>query len=51
MDEASDDDLIASPHRTYADDPGIDRIERAPERHQLSCSVEGMVTAARSSPN
>lgn len=42
LDQASPDDLLASPHRTYASDPGIERIENAPERHQLSPAVEGV---------
>ncbi|MCH2143544.1 MAG: proline dehydrogenase family protein [Phycisphaerales bacterium] len=42
LDDVSEDTLIASPHRKYAHDPGIDRIEQAPERHQLSSQVEGI---------
>lgn len=42
LDEASPETLLASPHKRYASDPGIDRIERAPERHQLSPAVKGV---------
>ena len=35
-DSADTDELLASPHRTYADgDPGVRRIQEAPERHRL----------------
>ncbi len=38
-----DEVLFASPHRRYtAPDPGIERIEQAPERHQLTAAVEGV---------
>jgi RHH-type proline utilization regulon transcriptional repressor/proline dehydrogenase/delta 1-pyrroline-5-carboxylate dehydrogenase len=40
LDDVSDDKLIQSPHRRFSSDPGIDRIEKAPERHQLSRRVE-----------
>ncbi len=42
LDEASPDKLLASPHRRFAGDPGIERIERAPERHQLVPAVKGV---------
>ena len=42
LDNASEDDLLRSPHRTYETDPGIDRITQAPERHKLSAGVEGI---------
>ena len=42
LDDVSDDKLIQSPHRRFDSDPGIDRIEKAPERHRLSRSVEGL---------
>lgn len=42
LDQASDDDLLASPHRRFASDPGVERIERAPERHQLSRAPKGV---------
>ena len=31
-----------SPHRRFDDDPGVDRIASAPERHQLSAAVPGV---------
>ncbi len=35
--------LLACPHRTYSTpDPGVERIERGPERHQLTEAVEGV---------
>jgi RHH-type proline utilization regulon transcriptional repressor/proline dehydrogenase/delta 1-pyrroline-5-carboxylate dehydrogenase len=34
--------LLASPHHRYDDDPGVDRIASAPERHQLSAAVPGV---------
>ena len=42
LDDVSDDDLIQSPHRNFATDPGIDRITKAPERHALAPGVEGI---------
>ena len=36
MDQASTDRLLASPHRQFDRDPGVDRIAGAPERHALS---------------
>ncbi len=45
LDNASPDNLLASPHadpKTTTADPGIERIENAPERHQLSPAVEGV---------
>ena len=42
LDNASEDDLLRSPHRTYEKDPGVDRIIQAPERHELSTSVDGI---------
>ncbi|MGA1223377.1 MAG: proline dehydrogenase family protein [Phycisphaerales bacterium] len=35
-DNASTERLLASPHRRFESDPGIDRIAKAPERHALS---------------
>ncbi len=35
-DNASVESLLASPHRVFETDPGIERILRAPEKHQLS---------------
>ena len=35
-DNASTEQLLASPHRAFDSDPGIDRIANAPERHALS---------------
>jgi len=42
LENASTDELLASPHRRFAADPGVERIERAPERHGLSPAVEGV---------
>ncbi len=42
MDQASPETLLASPHRRFASDPGIERIERAPERHALSPAARGV---------
>ncbi|MCH7602317.1 MAG: proline dehydrogenase family protein [Planctomycetes bacterium] len=42
LDDASPDELLASPHRNYRNDPGIERIENAPERHQLSPAIKGL---------
>ncbi|MEM7230178.1 MAG: proline dehydrogenase family protein [Planctomycetota bacterium] len=43
LDNASTDDLLASPHVVIpADDPGVRRIESAPERHALSSAVSGV---------
>jgi RHH-type proline utilization regulon transcriptional repressor/proline dehydrogenase/delta 1-pyrroline-5-carboxylate dehydrogenase len=42
LDNATPDQLLASPHMRFVDDPGSDRIERAAERHQLSPSAEGV---------
>ena len=38
MDGADASTLLASPHRRFRRDPGIERIENAPERHELSGS-------------
>ncbi len=35
-------DLLASPHVQHASDPGVERITRAPERHQLMPAVHGV---------
>ena len=42
LDDASEDDLLRSPHRSFASDPGRERIDNAPERHTLSTAVEGI---------
>ena len=42
LENASPEQLLASPHETFVDDPGIERIELAPERHELSPAVEGV---------
>jgi len=42
LDQQSPDALLASPHKTFETDPGIERIERAPERHQLAPAVKGV---------
>jgi len=42
MDNASPEALLASPHRRYADDPGVERIARAAERHQLAPALPGV---------
>jgi RHH-type transcriptional regulator, proline utilization regulon repressor / proline dehydrogenase / delta 1-pyrroline-5-carboxylate dehydrogenase len=43
MDDADASILLASPHIQHTDnDPGIQRIKEAPERHHLSASVEGV---------
>ncbi|MBL9121184.1 MAG: proline dehydrogenase family protein [Phycisphaerae bacterium] len=39
MDNASAERLLASPHREFAVDPGVERIARGPERHELSDAV------------
>ncbi len=41
-DNASNDRLLASPHRAFDSDPGVERIAKAPERHRLSASVAGI---------
>ncbi|MBQ72168.1 MAG: 1-pyrroline-5-carboxylate dehydrogenase [Planctomycetaceae bacterium] len=38
MDGADASTLLASPHRSFQRDPGIERIDGAPERHELSTS-------------
>ena len=43
-DNASNDRLLASPHRAFDTDPGVDRIARAPERHALSAAPAGIST-------
>ena len=40
LDNASEDDLLRSPHQKFATDPGINRITEAPERHSLSAAVD-----------
>ncbi|MEE2681655.1 MAG: proline dehydrogenase family protein [Planctomycetota bacterium] len=40
LDNASEDELLKSPHRRFATDPGINRINESPERHELSKAVE-----------
>lgn len=42
LDDASDQDLIGSPHRSFAKDPGVERINQGPERHALAPAVEGI---------
>jgi len=43
VDDADTSFLLASPHIQHTnDDPGITRIEQAPERHKLSPAVEGV---------
>ncbi len=42
LDNASTDRLLASPHKRFASDPGVERIERAPEKHKLSPAVAGV---------
>jgi RHH-type proline utilization regulon transcriptional repressor/proline dehydrogenase/delta 1-pyrroline-5-carboxylate dehydrogenase len=41
-DNAADDKLLASPHRAFDSDPGVERIAKAPERHRLSASPAGI---------
>ncbi|MEY2715160.1 MAG: Bifunctional protein PutA, partial [Planctomycetota bacterium] len=41
-DNASNDRLLASPHREFESDPGVERIARAPERHALSAAAAGV---------
>jgi RHH-type proline utilization regulon transcriptional repressor/proline dehydrogenase/delta 1-pyrroline-5-carboxylate dehydrogenase len=41
-DNASTERLLASPHRAFESDPGIERIAKAPERHRLSASPAGI---------
>jgi RHH-type proline utilization regulon transcriptional repressor/proline dehydrogenase/delta 1-pyrroline-5-carboxylate dehydrogenase len=36
LDNANADVLLASPHKQFSSDPGVERIARAPERHDLS---------------
>jgi RHH-type proline utilization regulon transcriptional repressor/proline dehydrogenase/delta 1-pyrroline-5-carboxylate dehydrogenase len=40
LDNASEDDLLRSPHQNFSTDPGINRITEAPERHELSTAVD-----------
>lgn len=40
--DASDEQLLASPHELPQDEPGPDLIAQAPERHRLSPAVEGL---------
>ena len=42
LDNASPEELLASPHRTFTVDPGIQQLQTAPERHALSNAVEGV---------
>jgi RHH-type proline utilization regulon transcriptional repressor/proline dehydrogenase/delta 1-pyrroline-5-carboxylate dehydrogenase len=42
LDNASPEALLASPHRSHAHDPGVQRIAGAPERHMLSPAVQGV---------
>jgi RHH-type transcriptional regulator, proline utilization regulon repressor / proline dehydrogenase / delta 1-pyrroline-5-carboxylate dehydrogenase len=42
LDNADTRVLLASPHREHDDDPGVQRIELAPERHALSPAVPGV---------
>lgn len=42
LDNASSDALLASPHRSFGEDPGVERIAKAPERHALSPAVAGI---------
>ena len=39
MDNASTERLLASPHREFAGDPGVERHAKAAERHELSDAV------------
>jgi len=41
-DNASTDRLLASPHRQFESDPGVERIASAPERHALSAAPKGV---------
>ncbi|MCZ6834589.1 MAG: proline dehydrogenase family protein [Planctomycetota bacterium] len=42
LDNASPQSLLESPHRRFMSDPGIERIEQAAERHQLTPVIEGV---------
>ncbi len=43
MDDADASVLLASPHIEHTDvDPGIERIQQAPQRHKLSPAIEGV---------
>jgi RHH-type proline utilization regulon transcriptional repressor/proline dehydrogenase/delta 1-pyrroline-5-carboxylate dehydrogenase len=42
LDNAPVEELLASSHRRFKGDPGIERIATAPERHQLSPAVPGV---------
>ena len=42
LDNADVETLVASPFREHDSDPGIDRIQNAPERHALSIAVPGL---------
>ena len=42
MDNADASTLLASPHRAFDRDPGVERIENAPERHALSDADPGV---------
>ena len=41
-DNASMERLLASPHRAFDSDPGVERIATAPERHRLSAAAAGV---------
>ncbi len=41
-DNASTDKLLASPHRTFSSDLGVERIATSPERHALSAASSGI---------
>ncbi|MDZ4831126.1 MAG: proline dehydrogenase family protein [Phycisphaerae bacterium] len=42
LDNASSEVLLASPHRRFDSDPGIERIANAAEKHELSEAVPGI---------
>ena len=44
-DNASTSELLASPHREFDSDPGVNRITQAPERHALSAAPAGIANA------
>jgi len=42
LEDKNADELLTSPHKRFADDPGRRHIAEAPERHQLGPAVEGV---------
>jgi len=42
LEDASMDALLKSPHESHASDPGVERIRKAPERHNLTPAIAGV---------